>query len=788
MPNSPMWRIVSAVLLLCSTVPAQTTYGIPGRSGDLLVKWGAFDPLTETPVLPEALLWSPGPEGEPDYFIVQFKQRVTEADRVLLEVVGAERLDYVPRNAYLVRLAPEKVPEVAGWPRVRAVEPLHPAWRIDPDEYSSGGAGLYSLRVFPGADGVAARRELVAAGAGIVLEEGTSRWRVEVPSGGLDAVLQIRDVCWVQVSREHVLRRNDTVTWTIQTNVQDNPSVWNHGLHGEGQIVGHIDAPLDLNHCYFNDPNVPTAGPTHRKVIVHNGSTGSNDGHGLHTASTMAGDREPIDGSTNRNGIAYKAKIAHSNENSLTDFNTDLKIQALIDEGALMFSHSWGYEDTTKYDWVARDVDLVSYLNEDTLQVWSTSNLQNIKNPENAKNCLAVGATQKQNPDNYCLGGKGPTDDGRRKPEVYTPGCGVQSAKINTACDTKADSGTSMAAPSLGGAAALVSQYFQEGWYPSGVKSAPDGFQPTGPLIKAVLINASVDMTGSGGVNGYPTDREGWGHLVLDNSLHFAGDPESIAVSDIRMADGIATIGEVRKWRFEVLSASLPVEITLAFHDAPGALMTNYAPVNDLDLVVTDPAGTVYVGNDFSGGQSTTGGLPDPRNNVERVRRDSPVPGIWEIQVIGVDLPAPAQGFALVASGDLTTHAAAVAYGSALAGTGGIAPMLAAGATPLLGRTVPFEVTGGVGGGPGLMVFSTVVGSIPALGGTLLVSSADIILPVALDGLPGSGGAGSDTVSVPVPDHPSLWGAHIYIQTLLADAGAPQGVSMTNGLDVSLGW
>ena len=57
-----------------------------------------------------------------------------------------------------------------------------------------------------------------------------------------------------------------------------------------------------------------------------------------------------------------------------------------------------------------------------------------------------------------------------------------------TNCALGADRGTSMAAPVVAGAVALLRQYFVQGFYPTGVAAAASGFTPSGPLLKAVLL------------------------------------------------------------------------------------------------------------------------------------------------------------------------------------------------------------------------------------------------------------------------------------------------------------
>ena len=49
----------------------------------------------------------------------------------------------------------------------------------------------------------------------------------------------------------------------------------------------------------------------------------------------------------------------------------------------------------------------------------------------------------------------------------------------------------SSSAPAIAGAGALVRQYFEEGWYPSGTEQPADALDPSGALVKAVLLQAS---------------------------------------------------------------------------------------------------------------------------------------------------------------------------------------------------------------------------------------------------------------------------------------------------------
>ena len=100
------------------------------------------------------------------------------------------------------------------------------------------------------------------------------------------------------------------------------------------------------------------------------------------------------------------------------------------------------------------------------------------------------------------------------------------------------------------------------------------------------------------------------------------------------------------------------IEITLAWTDVAGSANAPQGEsrlVNDLDLKLTAPDGTVYKGNVFANGFSTPNGVHDSINNVERIKisPNSVLPsGKWQLTVNhagGLD-----QAYALVVTADAT--------------------------------------------------------------------------------------------------------------------------------------
>ncbi len=583
-----------------------------------------------------------------------------------LEAAGGRVLGYVPSNAWLVWGDAEDARRMGQAAGVLRVEPYRAAWKISPEIAPPGAraeaAARYFVEIWPGESPAAAADRVRAAGAEVLQVVdgfGLRRLVVRADRAALPRIAAIPAVQWIEDLPRPTLR-NDTVRWVIQSDNAATMAVplYDRGLLGDGEIIGHIDEPPYLPSCYFRDDTDNTPGPLHRKVValrrVNPPSTGA---HGTHTAGTAAG--ENVDpGFPQHRGMAPKARLSCSSYYDLHGATGDTVASNLAEffalahaDGARIHTNSWG--DDTRFDYTAWcvDIDTFSRQHEDDLVVFSATNLATLRTPENAKNCLAVGATLRPPSQGVrSSGGTGPTADGRRKPEVYAPGRDTRSALVGE-CATGASTGTSMAAPAVAGGAALVREYFRRGFHPTGSPWPAHERIPTGALLKAVVINSAVDMTGE---VGYPSNVEGWGRILLDDALYFPGDARRLWLRDVRHAQGLGT-GQQDVWRFEVASSAQPLKVTLVFVDQPAAPGAGLTPVNDLDLEVQGPGG-LYRGNviDTLTGQSLTGGSPDALNDVERVLLAAPPPGEYTVRVRGASVPLGPQGYAVVANGALS--------------------------------------------------------------------------------------------------------------------------------------
>jgi len=597
-------------------------------------------------------------------FVLQLEGPLDPQRRAALEQLGVELGDYLPPDAFIARWTGTNAEALGGLEFVRWASALEPAWKLDPrlSETTRLPAGpgearaplnvtitLFAAETFAATQADLTRVGVEVHGASPVGE----RWVVDatVPVARVQQLANLEAVQFVEPAPVGSFR-NDTNAWIVQSNDLGHTPVWDAGILGQGQLAGIIDGTIREDHCSFDD-SVPV-GPDHRKIVAMR-NAGSSSSHGTHCAGTLAGDADVWGTPEGYDGLAPAARLSFS-ESSHVWYNPSTlytRLQEAHLDGARVHSNSWGDDGTTAYTTWCQQIDEFSYNYEDSLVLFAVTNMNSLKTPENAKNVLAVGASRDTPQQDYhCSGGAGPTADGRRKPEVFAPGCSTWSASSSTTCGWTTKTGTSMACPAVAGAGVLVRQYFTDGYYPTGTANPADGFTPSGALLKAVLVNSAVDMTG---IAGYPTVTEGWGRVLLDGTLYFPGDPERLDVIDVRNAQGLST-GEEVTVPVEVTASGVPLRVTLVFTDPPAAVNAADPVINNLDLEVIAAGGTSYRGNVLVNGQSAPGGNFDARNNVEQVLLTTPVTGGYTVVVRAAAVNQGTQGFALVLTGATATR------------------------------------------------------------------------------------------------------------------------------------
>ena len=515
---------------------------------------------------------------------------------------------------------------------------------------------------------------------------------------------------------------NAETDWVIQTNLSAYDRYWTYGLNGSGQVIGMADTGLDYDGAPFRQSVATiaigdiynTTDPSRRKVVryVNMGVlTGAltwpggggpwdpfsikdcADGHGTGVASTLAGYDNPTGGTSLNDGNALGAKIYLEdvggfqglaicpNEGLIyipENYNDLFGPAGLVynDPAAPVRIHSdsWG-ADTNVYDVQARMVDAFVWAHPDMTIVFAAgnagSNAGTVGTPATAKDVVAVGGAY--NPD---TGGglnqndlapqssRGPTTDGRIKPTIVTIFDGDSamsdgSPSSGTGLPDAHWAGTSYSTPAAAAAAAIIRQYFVDGWYPSGSPVANNAMNPSAALLRAILIASGQQVTGSGTVarsstDTWPNNEQGFGRVLLSKVLPIAAAGDAFRTQVVDGTAGLLT-GDDAASTFHVGTPG-PAKFVLTWNDYPGTIGATKALVNDLDLEVTAPDGTVYRGNHFAPfaqGQSLPGGIFDTTNVEEAVILRNAAAGDWSVRVIGSNIPVGPQPFAFVATGNL---------------------------------------------------------------------------------------------------------------------------------------
>ncbi|MFF0340266.1 S8 family serine peptidase [Kribbella sp. NPDC004875] len=257
--------------------------------------------------------------------------------------------------------------------------------------------------------------------------------------------------------------------WGVRSIKAD--QVWQkYGARGDGIVVASIDTGTELSHpalveqyrgtnadgSFSNDYNwLDTSGASQFPT--------DHQGHGTHTMGTMVGD----DGGVNQTGVAPGARWIEANgccasDETLLQASQWMLAPTKTDGSAPdpskrpnIVNNSWGSTNPTTEPFL-----------EDIQQAWADSGIFGVwSNGNNGPGCDTSGSPGSRTL-NYAVGAysedgtiasfssRGPGQDGEVKPNISAPGDLVRSSYLNGRYALM--SGTSMAAPHVAGAVALL--------------------------------------------------------------------------------------------------------------------------------------------------------------------------------------------------------------------------------------------------------------------------------------------------------------------------------------------
>jgi subtilisin family serine protease len=730
-----------------------------GRAAPIRLRAATFTPaLGERPNIPARMARAGYAAGERGYYLVQFRGPVQQAWKDALAAQGADVLDYLPDNAFKVRMTPAVAARIQARGEVAWVGMFEPAFTFDPAAIRDGPA-IYTVRIERGANAAGAVQQIAATRGLQLAIVAPNKVQVIADRAQIEAVARVPDVAWIEpytVYQTHNEYGGGQIIGGVIANTRGYDgstqitAVADTGLGGGTPTTAHRDIPssriVQIN-------NWPGTADSCFQTIYDDGAIDVDSGHGTHVAGSVLSGGDP--GGFGK-GVAPAARLVfqatenyvvtssfckllgYANGYYLTGLPADLNqlFQQAYDQGARIHANSWGSAAAGDYNANSAEADQFTWNKKDMTITFSAGNEgadanadgvvdnDSIGSPATAKNVITIGASENDRQGHYecdtsltytsrdssyqngqtcaSMGGqnllgtprqrwgftanpiaddptagnaeqmaafssRGPTDDGRIKPDVVAPGTWVLSAysdNYQEGYDSSTNprngayqsdgwgiprnayykyfGGTSMSNPLAAGAAAVVRDFYNKA----------KGVNASSALVKATLINSAVDLLdeNNDGANDndypIPNNHEGWGRINLDN----ATDGTAQFVDN---AAGLNT-GSSVSYSYTALGGA-PLKITLVWTDYPSTESAAKNLVNDLNLVVTGPGGVEYRGNVFSGGWSVTGGSADTTNNVENVYLQSPAAGsTWTVQISGANVPNGPQPFALVVDGAQT--------------------------------------------------------------------------------------------------------------------------------------
>lgn len=249
-----------------------------------------------------------------------------------------------------------------------------------------------------------------------------------------------------------------------------------------------------------------------------------------------------------------------------------------------------------------------------------------------AKNILTVGAVKKltgpyTGPSDVQIttfSSFGPTDDGRIKPDIVTPGQDVFSlCSGGTTCYTTF-SGTSMSSPAATGTLALLQDLY---------KSLNGGNLMKAATLKALALHSAREA----GDNPGPDYKFGWGMMDAEAAAKIIinRDNQNIFIEEQTLSNtGVFELNLSPKQNTKI-KATLVWTDPAGTPQTPSLNPTTKMLVNDLDLRLVDDGGTTqfpWVLNPTNPSAAATK-ADNSRDNVEQLVFDTPEPRNYKLKV-----------------------------------------------------------------------------------------------------------------------------------------------------------
>lgn len=562
------------------------------------------------------------------YVLVQLNTIADSGVKLEFKQRGVDLVQYISGTSYLASVDESfqmKHPGEAGIRNLFAIPAsLKIAGGLKNNAYQANGPkDLIAVTCFP-FDPVTIAQELTHAGAQIVETKikPANTWFIHSSQAAMEKISRIPFV--ISLTALHLedfpLNYNNHAIHGVQSL----SATAGRNLYGKNLVLGVGDNADPSTH-------IDLAG----KLIMRTDEPVAD--HGTHTAGILAGGGifNPLYA-----GMAPRARLVVNDfSNILVNSPTYVADYNMILSSNSYYNGTAGCAGEGEYNVLSNYVDAQLITYPKLLHVFAAGNdgsftcapfpghFATIKSGfQTAKNVLTVGS---MNNVTYTIGygsSHGPVADGRIKPEIVAGGVNIVSTVSNNGYAGL--TGTSMACPTAAGIVALLVERYRQ---------LNSGAYPDGALIKTLVTNSADDLGNPG-----PDFTYGFGMVNGRTSVD--------AMEQNHYFTGISSNNGANLFTIPAVTAGgYQLKIMLYWPDVPAIPLSATALVNDLDLTVTEPGGTVHhpMILDPSAGGVNNNAVEgaDHLNNIEQVLINNPGAGNYAIQVLGTSVPAGPQPF-----------------------------------------------------------------------------------------------------------------------------------------------
>lgn len=573
------------------------------------------------------------PFDEAYHVLVQFSALPDATTRNHLERHGIQLHEYLPHYTYYATVDQQAQPsdlaqaDITHIWQLRPEEKLHP-WLVEgplPD-YIVLPDNRWEVNLIPYPTVPASTIAEALAAFGIAPKEQpyANRVTVHLEPQQLTTLAKLPFIRFIEPGDAPPEPENYTARTLTRSNAIDTEFGAGRQYTGKNVTVGLQDDGLISNHIDY----------TGRVTQNANGDGGN---HGDHIAGTImgAGNLEPVARGMAYEGHLYVRWVYDIISNMYNHYNND---DVYITSTSYSNGCNSGYTSFTQtHD--QQTLDLPRLLHVFSAGNSASSNCGygagagwgNITGGHKVgKNVIAVGSLTATD-DLSGFSSRGPSHDGRVKPDICAKGSGVYSTVSNGSLyDTY--SGTSMSCPNVSGILAQLYDAYRQNNNNQWANSA---------LMKAIILNTADDLGNPG-----PDYKFGWGRInalraakVIENKSYFNNTVQQ---------------GTVRQHQINVPSGAQELRVMVYWHDEVAAVGAAKALVNDIDMTVSTPGGssvqpwildptpdpTILDQPAFRG--------VDTLNNVEQVTISNPSAGNYTVLVNGNTIPQGPQPYYVV--------------------------------------------------------------------------------------------------------------------------------------------